>query len=128
MRGRDSDGLDGVVCPVAGDRVWLFVDGPTVGCHELEPELLDEAGGFGVAGTASRLFVVENAEGRFIAGDDVATDEDVDAVAGRRWITVFTVTRLVSLEGGSNGMVDPEGFESTRKALVLFGIGGIIRA
>lgn len=80
----------------------------------------------GVAGTESRLFGGENAETGLAVDDEAGTDKGVEE--GRRCITVFTVTRLVSLEAGSNGMIVPGGFESMRKARVLFGMGGIIRA
>lgn len=60
--------------------------------------------------------------------EDADVDADVDAMTGRRWTTLFTVTRLGSPEEGEKGSVTSGGRASTRKILPLEGIGGIMRA
>jgi len=54
-------------------------------------------------------------------------DEAEQAVEGRRCITVFTVTRLVSFEVGNNGGV-ALALVSARKFRPLGGMGGMMRA
>lgn len=51
----------------------------------------------------------------------------VGGAQGRRCITVFTITRLVSSEVGNSGSVG-SGFASTQKFRPLDGMGGIMRA
>jgi hypothetical protein len=122
LRGRESEGAEGVVEPIGG----CLLDELPVECHALK--LLDEDGSVGVDGTEGRLWGGEDPETGLAADDEARDDNGAVAVERRLCTTVFTVTRLVSLEGGSNGLISPGCLESIWKALPLFGIGGIIRA
>jgi len=57
-----------------------------------------------------------------------AMDEIVEEAIGRRWTTLFTVTRLVPVEGGRNCIVALGGVGRMQYFFPFWGIGGIMRA
>jgi hypothetical protein len=113
LSGRDSEGVE------ASARNGGLGDEPAVLGEHLDAATTGR--GLGVEG--------EDAAPRAEGEADVAgVVEVVEDVTGRRWTTLFTVTRLVPLDGGKNWTAALGGFGRMLYFFPFWGIGGIMRA